>query len=477
MEHWQGSVVVDHLDAIRTRRTKLIVYCGAIGMGIAMAIGAGILFFAPPDPILYRELASDVPLTHFNQTCISNGAALPRCWEQTVVIDEVLSHFAALTMKVGRTAPYQKWSGSRALNVKVGIDSEGADLVGFRDSVSRRISCAGDATYCAATSVWRAPKLQNTHFQMRVQLLDTDAVGKPQDLAFIGNVTFAIEYDNPDFVTFVVLFRYLMLFANLAAAGVYMGLSLTKRATLCQTGCRSRARFGEHAALGDDFGGGGAEAVAAAQPRTVTGRNGGIFKVWGRRSFLNAYTTALLLALILWNDPFVVFKYISADASQVFQSIEDFFEVTFIACLLLYILVEFEAIAQPPVAPSATCALNDPQCKKFLVAFLPKLVLLAVYNATFTIAYLYITHLKHNEPLFDWTQSCVLVVLFRFVLFAPGWQHPSRCARARLLHRSLLAPLRTPHFTSLPAHEQRSRRIRPLFSSLGTPHAAGTTPW
>jgi hypothetical protein len=49
-----------------------------------------------------------------------------------------------------------------------------------------------------------------------------------------------------------------MLFANLAAAGVYMGLSLTKRATLCQTGCRSRARFGEHAALGDDFGGGGA---------------------------------------------------------------------------------------------------------------------------------------------------------------------------------------------------------------------------
>ena len=416
-----GSLLIDHFSvsvaSTASKKRKLVAYGGVFGLGAALVVACGALFILPPSETASKTIASLVDLSSPDQTCVphggSMGGATPKCWEGTLTLSDPMSHYFEVSIAIGRTREFARWHGGRDLGFEVAAWSAG-DVVVPSSKVTRHISCHGGTSYCAPTPLWRAPKLEQKEFLLRIALTGVDA-----DTSFISNATLFVEYDRPEFATFDVINRIVLLIINLILAVVYLVAAFTKRALPCKGGacCGDRAGAEQHASLGgdvdefagefyDDEGGRGrdepAPTFAAHHPAVATDRRGVSFNVWGRRPFLVAWTCVLLAALVLWNDPLLVFKYTSVKSSQFFQSVENVFEVTFVAILLLFILMEFDAVSTPPPAPAKSCACNSPQCKKFNTFALPKVLLLSVYWATFVAAYLWVTHLKHNEPLYDW---------------------------------------------------------------------------
>lgn len=289
-----------------------------------------------------------------------------QCWAHRFIFPDKWSQFFSLDMILHRNGKDLTWGGSKAVNMKIlwqGTTSYDKDTgkgdawVPIADSkVVRNADFTINKVDSSDIIVFKSSSINFQAYYFQILFLD----GKSA-LDFIQNVSFNIHYMYDKWVKI-----------ELAVKSTFLGLSIL-------------------VAL-----------VYSLQLSTVKRR---------LRSYEQSCIKYLVISLVFYNNPFYFLEYILP--KYVFGWLDTILQFVFVAGLLLFWLVTFDAMRfDPPFA--------------FQKFYLPKIIFVAIFFVVGIALYLGVKGKEWSDPVFNWYQdqslyNLVLSYTIITAIFYVGW--------------------------------------------------------
>lgn len=359
------------MDSMGPWHFTAVFFSGLILLVIAMIVG-----WTGPQVLIMKPASPDgenVVLYDTNQLCKVDPSNVPiipisRCWSHYFLFNSRWTQYFDIQMLGTR---FDTNSALPVVNQRIplqitwyGLEANTNPLSDWKliysGNTSRSISCAESNTVCDPILLFRTNSVPYERYFVRVAIPDNFPSSTLQQLPIaLSAVTFNIRYRSADFAMFELGFKATFLVISFIVFFVFLIY------TGLDCGCGKYFFCFNRNAVGLNF---------------------------QRQQGVNWLLT-LQLGLILFNEPLLWMRYYARDDAGVLSYLSVGGQLTFVAILLAYWLVEWGLIKSNPnrIAFSNPCRFY---CPKLSTIFVYWILAIAVYG--------WILVKQQEDPLFDW---------------------------------------------------------------------------
>jgi len=326
-----------------------------------------------------------------------DGSIMPRinyCWSHDVDFETRFVQSFTLSFTMIRRISNINFLQTADVPMKLAVDwfgytpERGYFLI-HSGNVSRTARCYASQLSCEPTSVIKTVAIPVTKYHIRVYLDPVVALSLSSSPAFAGSASFSIRVMNPLFAMYELGFKAFFLTVSILAllyyswmtGCLYCGMTCHLRTydylyrTFKQ--CSSKRRQDGHQFSSSANGEAIFDGTSFAREQSTN------------------WVQALLIALVLFNEPLLWARYYYPNdgANLAYLSVAG--QMTFLAILLAYFLVEFGLLAA-----YANFENTVTPCRFYA----PKFFWVFVYWAMSMSVYAWIITQQQKDPLFDWAE-------------------------------------------------------------------------
>lgn len=339
---------------------------------------------------------ASVALFDFASKCDTNpdGSIMSRinyCWSHDVDFETRFVQSFTLSFSILRRISNVNYLPEAHVPMKLAVDwfgytpERGYFLI-HSGNVSRTAHCYPSQLSCELTSVIKTVAIPVTKYHIRVYANPAIALSLSGNPVFAGSASFSIRVMNPLYAMYELGFKAFFLTVSLLALIYYSWMT---GCMYCGMTCHLRTYDYIYKAL--------------KRCRSRRQNDGGQFsggdQIFDGTSFAREQSTnwvqALLVALVLFNEPLLWARYYYPNdgANLAYLSVAG--QLTFLAILLAYFLVEFGLLAA-----YANFENTVTPCRFYA----PKFFWVFVYWAMSMSVYAWLITQQQKDPLFDWAE-------------------------------------------------------------------------